>query len=243
MPPPLVRDPAVEDNLPPALPVIELRSATVGSLRHAPAARWREVLLAAGLLAEVDSTDDPHDPRAWMAALQGLLHELVELEDKRDSLVWVDERPFLYDAPWWMWLLVVSQPCLASRVAHTQTDDIDQVIAFGVVYIIPMLLLVGLLTATYLIIRRRQTARRDELAAVKRRIEQIRADLADGATRTLARDFVASAGPRLLVCVPSLTRASPALAQQLTDQVEAFKRAPPDTWVDLDLTEPECDDS
>lgn len=218
----------------PALPVIELRSSTIGGLRHAPSHRWRETLLVAGLLSEVDPTDDPDDPRGWLRALQGLLGELVALEERRDGLLWVDDRLFLHDAPWWLWVALLFQPWLAIELGRRQPDDTDKFVMMGLIYGIPGLIAISIGVSAAMLIRRRRHERKAELNAVKDRIRQVRADLAEGALRTLSRDFVARSGERLLVCTPSLLQATAEEAEHLTAAVEALKRQPPETWVDLD---------
>lgn len=215
------------------LRVIELRPAAVHGLRHAPARRWREALLSAGLLAEVEPSDDPDDPRGWMLAVQGLLTELVALEERRDGLVWIDDRSLLHDAPWWLWLGLLFQPWLAVELGRRQPDDADKLITVGLIYGVPGAIAVGIGLTIAVVIRRRRTRRRAALTEVKQRIDAVRADLADGAARTLARDFVARAGERLLVCTPSLPRAAGPEAEALSDRVAALTRDPPDGWVDL----------
>lgn len=236
MGPPVVRGPG--ESLPladdaPAFPVVELRSSTIQGLRHAPSARWQEALLASGLLSEVTPTDDPDDPRAWMLALQGLFTELVSLEDRRDGLRWVDDRLFLYDAPWWMWLALLFQPWLAVEIGKRQADDVDRLITIALVYGIPGLIAGMIGISAIVVIRRRRLERKEELNVLRDRIAAVRADLAQGALRTLERDFVARAGGRVLVCTPSLSRCTPEQAERMMERVEALKRVPPEHWEDL----------
>lgn len=225
----------------PRLPVIELRPGLIDGLEHAPSKRWREALLSAGLLAEVSPSSDPDDPRGWILALQSLLAELIELEDARDGLMWIDDRPFFHDAPWWMWLLLVAQPWLALTLGQQKGDGTDPLVLAGLVYIIPGFCTVLIVLTTAVIIQRRRRARTEELGVLRERIKQVRSDLADGARRTLQRDFVALAGERLLVCTPSLSRgpgphSDPAL-DALRARVEALKQSPsmlaPAYWEEL----------
>jgi len=219
-----------------SLPVVQLQAGGIDGLRHAPSMRWRQIMLAAGLLAEVPEADDPADPRAWIAALQELLAELVFLEEHRDGLVWQDDRFFIHDAPWWVWVGLVCQPFLAFTLGGAQTDDVHQVVIFLLIYVIPGTLAVCFGAVAAARVRRLRAARKAELRSIKARIKQIRVELFEGIQRTLGRNFIARAGSRLLVCVPAMGEASGPALTRLAETVESLKRSPPEGWVDLEVS-------
>ncbi len=216
------------------LPVIRLNPGAIRGLKHASSKRWREALLAAGLLAEVAHPTDPDDPRAWLVAVQTLLVDLTQLEDERDGLLWVDDHAGLRDAPWWLWLALLAQPWLAVELGKRQPDGIDRLFTLAWVYCLPGGLAVGICGALILLIYRRRKERKVRLIELRDDIAHVRKDLADGAARTLSRDFVARSGHRLLVSTPSLSRADPEAVAAMDARIEALQHDPPDSWVSLD---------
>jgi len=222
----------------PTLPVIRMRLGAIQGLKHAPSNRWREALLSAGMLAEVPQTDDPDDPRAWLAAVQTLLMDLIQLEDERDGLMWIDDHAGLRDAPWWLWVMLLVQPWLAVELGKRQPDDIDRLFTLLWVYGLPGGIAVVLCGALIGVIHRRRKDRKARLIGLRGKISEVRKDLADGAARTLSRDFVARSGHRLLVSTPSLALAEPDAVAAMEARIEAFQRDPPDSWVPLDIAAP-----
>jgi len=222
----------------PQLPVIRMQPSAIRGLKHAPSTRWREALLSAGMLAEVpspDETDDPDDPRLWLTAVQTLLVDLTQLEDERDGLLWVDDHAGLRDAPWWMWVALLFQPWLAVEIGKRQADDIDRLFTILWVYGIPGGFAVALAGAIIYVIYTRRKERKARIRALRDRIAQVRVDLAQGAQRTLARDFVARSGHRLLVNTPSLAQADADTVEAVEARIVALQRDPPEGWVPLDI--------
>lgn len=221
----------------PAVPVIQMRADVLRGMSHAPSARWREVLLSAGLLTELAGFDaataSPDDPRAWIAAVQALMQDLVALEAQRDALLWIDDRPFYRDVPPVLWIGVVLWPWLALEVGRRQADDIDKFVALFLFYVIPALVSVGLGVWAVFWVRKQRAGRRRDRESVSAAIAQTRIDLLEGAKRTLARDFVARVGPRLLVSAPSLATLDAEAAQAMRVAVDRWQQSPPSDWVDL----------
>ena len=60
-------------------------------------------------------------------------------------------------------------------------------------------------------------------------------DLADGAGRTLARDFAIRSGHRLLVNTPSLDLDDAVRVATVDARIAELQRDPPATWVRLDI--------
>ena len=216
------------------LPVIRMQPAAIGTLRYATNVRWRQALLAAGLLSEVAETSDPDDPRAWILAVQVLLLELTMLEEERDSLRALDHRAGVHDAPWWMWALLLLQPWLAVHLGRNEVDHFDRFITMLWVYLIPAIVAAGIGIGIGVVIFRRKAARKVRLRELDSEIAQTRAELAEGASRTLARDFATLSGQRLLVNTPSLDPYDTDGIAAMGERIVALQRTPPDTWTPLD---------
>ena len=218
----------------PRLPLIRMRPSAIHGLRNVTSTRWREALLAAGMLCEVPESDDPDDPRAWILAVQSLLFELAALEEERDSLLALDHRSGVLDAPWWMWLVLLFQPWLAVQIGKHQADSFDRFITLLWVYLIPGICAVGIGIGIGIGIYRRKAARRARLSELGDKIAQARTDLADGASRTLARDFALRSGHRLIVNTPSLDPDDTDGVAAVDARIAALQRTPPGTWTPLD---------
>jgi len=173
-----------------------------------------------------------------MQAVQDLLHELTVLEDHRDGLVCMDDRLMIRDAPVWAWLLPAVLPLLGFSLAGLSDSVGMQLVSVLLTIGIPVFLWVVGVVVAYGIARRRRSDRHDELKVTKEQIIQTRTSLMEGASSILARDFVARAGHRLLVCTPSLPGADDACVAAWQDELKHYQVEPPDQWVDLDFSSP-----
>ena len=234
--PPVVREARDLSTDLPELRVTELSSRLIGSLANASASRCREVMLAAGLLTEVQASNDPDDPRAWMLAVQSLLLDLTALEELRDRLLSRDDRLVIRDAPLWAWLTPLGLPLLGWGLAGRMSSQSSQVVTVFLTTFLPVVVWSSSVVVLYLASIKRRRERRARYAQTMIDIQDIRASMLEGAARTLARDFVARAGSRLLVCTPSRAGASPEQLDAWLLELDRWKRAPPESWQDIDFS-------
>ena len=234
--PPVVREAGGGAVGLPELKQVNLSSRLIASLANASAGRCREVLLAAGLLTEVQATDDPDDPRAWMLAVQSLLLDLTALENLRDRLMSRDDRLVIRDAPLWAWLTPLGLPLLGWGMAGQMSSTAGQVLSVVLTIVLPCLVWSVSVVVLYFAAIKRRRERRERYAQTRVDIKETRRSLLEGASRTLARDFVARAGSRLVVCTPSFAMASPERVEVWLLELETWKRAPLQGWRDLDFS-------
>lgn len=234
--PPVVRASAEQAGAGPELRVVELSSGQLASLENAPASRCRDALLAAGLLTEVRASDQAEDPRGWILAVQELLQELTALEDQRDGLVARDDRLMIRDAPLWAWVVPLGLPLLGWWMSGWMSTTAGQILSVLLTVIVPVVVWSGGVVVLYGLAVRRRDARRAQLAQTKQDVQHTRAAMLEGAARILARDFVARAGSRLLVCTPSRARAAPERVEAWLGELERYKHDPPEAWLDIDFT-------
>ena len=241
-----------------ALPVRWLRPAPVRSPSpHADAARWRAMLLEAGLLVEVPPAVDEHDPRAWIAGVQQLLGELALAEEAVSSLqtrFWDRQWKGMRDLPWSMLLLMVVVPwCLGSLVyvfpelfgAHLGTMLLLGVAPFLAYFLVKNIERVRMVVS--------KEYREHKLRAARQARERVRAELQRGVAATLDRSFVARGGPGLIARAADLEwlqrRAREArrageedLAEEILKEASAVESAmraalesPPAHWSDAGM--------
>ena len=139
------------------------------------------------------------------------------------------------DAPLWAWVVPLGLPLLGWWMSGWMSTEAGQILSVLLTVIVPVVVWAGGLVVLYGLAVRRRDARRVQLAQTKQDIQHTRAAMLEGAARVLARDFVARAGSRLLVCTPSRARAAPERVEAWLVELERYKHDPPEAWLDIDF--------
>ncbi len=224
---------------------------------HLDGKRMRELLLNAGLVRDVEETGDPDAPQEWLAALRGLLFEVLAAEDALASARRVPTW-LRFSAPpyWFVWVpgVFAGTVGLSMLLGDTFEERGLWLSRFALGGATAAAAVVGWTIAHNL--RERRAIRREEAAARAVR-DALRADLLAGVTALLGRSFAARLGPRhVLLHTPHLDwvearlgylgageGASDAgalrgdlvvLRDALRQGVMAARQGPPETWVALD---------
>lgn len=239
-----------------ALPVIHLRMQPLLAVHpQARADKWRAALDEAGFLVEIGETNGEEDPREWIRELQSQLDELAALDRKRGGLQGGLDGLRWEDVPVGAWLFALVEPAVALAVArHTALLDERGLIATMLVYVLPAILVVGLLLFGFLRVQGRRTGRLEELVALNHDRVKLLHSLRQNIQRILRDSFVARLGGQVLLCTGDLDwlrrqsraarrKGAAALAGRLdaeAERVEAAIKAalyvPPRNWSQTGLT-------
>ncbi len=202
----------VEAGPPPVRRVVELDARSAA----APGARlgadgWRRILLAAGLLVEVDGAAalDDRSPLAWVRAVQRLHRELATLEDRLAGLRSLEIRLGGAIPRGFGRLAAVAFLVVAAGIALTRHGFEARLLAWGCAFSRAGTLAALGLLALLAVAGVRYEQRREAILAARKLREEVAAALHEGTRRTLARSFAARAprpgdGDVLLLSLPHL---------------------------------------